>query len=52
MGILAPIKQKTQLAIEALNNNTALGTHNIPVELLKHGGEEVMNKFHKLVGVI
>jgi len=30
----------------------ALGTHSIPVELLKHGGEEVMNKIHKLVGII
>jgi len=52
MGIQAPTKQRTQLAVQKLNNNTALGTHSIPVELLKHGGEEVMNKIHKLVGII
>jgi hypothetical protein len=51
MGIQAPTKQKTQLAIQKLNDNTATGTHSLPVELLKHGGE-VLNEIHKLTGII
>jgi hypothetical protein len=36
MGIHSPTKQETQLAIQKLNNNKALGTDSIPVEPLKH----------------
>jgi hypothetical protein len=31
----SPTKQETQLAIQKLNNNIALGIDSIPVELLK-----------------
>jgi hypothetical protein len=41
--------QQAQLAIEMLNNNEALGMDSIPAELLRHGGEEVINKIHRLV---
>jgi hypothetical protein len=51
-GIQARTKQDTQLAIEKLNNNKAPGTDGIPAELLKHGGQEVINKIQKLMGII
>jgi hypothetical protein len=49
MGIQAPTKLEAQLAIETLNSNEALGMDGISAELLRHGGEEVVNKIHRLV---
>jgi hypothetical protein len=37
-------KQETQLAIQKLNNNKAVGIDGISAELLKHRKEEVINK--------
>jgi hypothetical protein len=49
MGIQAPTKLEDQLTIETLNSNKALGMDGVPAELLRHGGEEVINKIHRLV---
>jgi hypothetical protein len=46
-GIQAPTKQETQLAIQKINNNNG-----IPAELLKHAGQEIINKIKKLMGII
>jgi len=51
-GKQAPTKQETQLAIEKLSNNNAPCTDSIPAELLKHGGQEVINKIQILMGII
>jgi len=48
MGIQAPTKPEAQLAIETLSSNESLGMDGIPAEL-RHGGEEVINKLHRLV---
>jgi hypothetical protein len=52
MGIQAPTKQETQLAIEKLSDNKALGTGGIPAKLRGHGGQEVINKIQKLMGIM
>jgi hypothetical protein len=49
IGIQALTKLEAQLAIETLNGNEALGMDGIPAELLRHGGEEGINKIHRLV---
>ena len=51
MGIQAPTGQETQLALQKLNSNNAVGIDGIPAEL-KHRREEVINKIHKLVGIM
>jgi hypothetical protein len=52
LGIQAPTKQETQLTIEKLSNNNALGTGGIPAKLRGHGGQEVINKIQKLMGIM
>jgi hypothetical protein len=51
MGIQAPTEQETERTLQKLSGNKAVGTDGIPAEL-KHRGEEVMNKIHKLVGIM
>jgi hypothetical protein len=50
-GIQAPTGPETQLALQKLNSNNAVGIDGIPAEL-KHRGKEVINKIHKLVGIM
>jgi hypothetical protein len=50
MGIQAPTEQKTQLVLQKLHSNKAVGIDGIPAEL-KHRGEEVINKIHTLVSM-
>lgn len=52
MGMQAPTKQETKLALQKLNSNKELGIDVIPAELLKHRGQEVINKIHRLVGIM
>lgn len=49
MGIQAAIKLEAQLAIEKLNSSEAVGMDGVPAELLRHGGEEVINEIHRLL---
>lgn len=49
MGIQAPRKLEAQLAIETVYCYEALGMDGIPAELLRHGGEEIINKIHRSV---
>jgi len=49
MGIQAATELEAQLAIETLNSSEAVGMDGIPAELLRHGGEEVIIKIHRLV---
>jgi hypothetical protein len=49
MAVRAPTKLEAQLAVETLHSNEALGMDGIPAELLRHGGEEVINKIHRFV---
>jgi len=49
IGIRVLTRLEAQLAIETLNGNEALGMDSIPAELLRHGGEEGINKIHRLV---
>jgi len=51
MGIQAPTEQETERVLQKLNSNKTVGTDGIPAEL-KHRGEEVRNKIHKLVGIM
>ena len=43
-GTKTPSKLEVQLAIEKLNNNKAPRLDGTPEELLKYGGQEILNK--------
>jgi hypothetical protein len=44
-----PTLEEVQDLLKVLRNNKAPGADNLPAELLKYGGNEVMKKIHDLI---